>query len=222
MLHTVSVMPHEHLLNHCTVPGCHENPTSRSLRKVLKVATAANIVWGGVSIAVGAASGSSAAFADGIHSASDGFSHAMHTGTHKAEEQHAYDESDQNNRRIKLRRYLAAGAITVGALVAGYNAYDDFANPMQTELNTPALAVELGATAMNGALLILVRKRNDGSLAFADSLRHHKIDTTVSALAASSIILNPVIPGADSIGGFIAAGASGFLAYKIATDAHHH
>ena len=215
-------MTHEHVINQCASPGCHENPTSRSLRKVLKTATVANIAWGSVSIAVGALSGSSAAFADGIHSASDGFSHAMHTSTHKAEEAHSHDETINTKKRIKTRRYLAATAIGIGALVAGVEAYDHYINREAAELNHPALVVELGAVAVNGSLLTMVKRRNDGSVAYADSVRHHAVDTAVSSVAATSILLNPVITGADSFGGFVAAGASAVLAYRIATDTHKH
>jgi|GEM_PF-4394459 len=211
-------MSHEHELNQCAAPGCAENPISRSLRSVLSFATIANIGYGAFSVVAGIASGSSAVFADGVHSVSDGYSHAMHAATHKAEQAFSVVETEHASRNIQLKRRLAAAAIAAGALASGYQAVDHFVHREQAELNYPALAVELGAVALNGSLLFLVSHRNDGSVAFVDSRRHHRVDTVVSGIAAASILLNPNVTGADSVGGVIAAGASGWLAYKTATN----
>lgn len=211
-------MSHEHELNRCVVAGCAENPTSRSLRSVLSFATIANIGYGAFSVLAGIASGSSAVFADGIHSVSDGYSHAMHTATHKAEQTYSVVETEQSAHAIQLKRRLAAVAIAAGAIASGYQAIDHFVHRDQAELNYPALAVELGALALNGSLLFLVSRRDDGSVAYVDSLRHHRVDTVVSSIATTSILLNPLIIGADSVGGAVAAGASGWLAYKTATN----
>lgn len=183
----------------------------------MRTATWLNIGYGIVETIVGGSTGSSAALANGVHNFSDGISHAMHTATHKKETAESYIEA-----KVQNRRRWAAGAIAVGALITGVNAVVSLQDIHESEaLNTHALAVELGAVAINTGLIVAIKRRNDGTLAYGDALRHHRVDRNIAVVTASSILVTPLLPIADGIGGLVATGASLALAYKTAQPHSH-
>lgn len=208
-------MSHEHQPNLCVVPGCEENPKARSLRKVLRITTASNVAYGVLQIATGVITGSSAALSDGVHNAVDVFSHGAHTATHVKEQDLADDYSDLNERKVQRRRKAAAIAIAARALLAGGQAVDHYVNREAEPLNEIALYVELGGLAMNGALAGAVWLNNDKSRAAVDSLKHDIADTAISVVAVTSIALNPLLPGADAVGGMVGAAASLWVAKEV-------
>lgn len=215
-------MSHEHLPNQCTVPACEENPTSMRLRKVLRFTTWSNVAYGAAQVAVGWNTGSSAALSDGIHNMVEVIGHGKHTKTH-VEEQKAVDhEHGEIAKKVSTQRKMAAAAIAAGALFAGYQAADHFINREQEPLNKAALLIELGGLGLNYGLKKAVEKNYDGSMASKDSLAHNKADTTISAVAVASILVNPLIPGADAIGGAYGAYKSYRVAKGIWTDTEHH
>lgn len=217
-------MSHEHAVsNECTEPACPENPISRRLRRVLRFTTWSNVTLGLVQIGVGLQTGSSAALSDGIHNSVEVFGHSKHTKTH-VEEQHAIELEDKQQaiRKIALQRKLAAVGIAAAASFAGYQAVDHFVHREQEPLNAAALAVEVAGLGLNYGLKRAVAKNNDGSMAAKDSLAHNTADTRISAVAVASIVLNPIIPGADAVGGMYGAYKSFRLASGIWTDSHAH
>lgn len=222
-MHTVSVMSHEHQPNQCTVPACAENHTSRSLRKVLRFTTWSNVTYGILQVIVGSTTDSSSAFSDGVHNMVEVVGHGKHTRTH-LEEQKLVDvtETTEFDKKVSTQRKMAAAAIAAGALFAGYQAADHFINREQEPLNTAALAVELGGLGLNYGLKRAVAKNNDGSLAAKDSLAHNKADARISGVAVAAIIMNPIIPGADAVGGAYGAYKSFRVSKSIWTDSHDH
>lgn len=205
----------------CEYPACVENPKTRSLRKILRSATAVNVLMGLVEIAVGEATGSAAAGANGAHSASDVIGHAAHTATHKAEQRSAENPLSNNHRAVKKYRLLAAAAIGVGALYAGGQAVEEFSNPQTHEFNEIAFGTELAVVGINSTLYGLIRRREDGSKAQVDAERHVLTDGSMSALSAASIAASPFIAGAQGYSAVVATAASGWLAYKTATGNEH-
>lgn len=193
------------------------HPNSRRLRKILSTATFMNFTYGAFGAVIGYSSGSSALLADGLHSASDGASHAAHTGTHKAEL--SSDSKEDQAAKIKTKRRIAAGLIGAGALFSGYNAVMDLTDQStEHELNKVALGVELGALIMNSGLFVAVSKNNDKSLAWKDAKRHHGTDALISSVALAGIACHPVLNWSDGTAGLIASSATGYLSYMIYKD----
>lgn len=191
----------------------------KSPRPVMRTATWLNIGYGIVETLVGGSTGSSAALANGIHNTSDGISHAMHTATHIQEKNPDYVKN-----KVQNRRKWAAGAIAVGALMTGVHSINTLTDPVHEQaVNTKALAIEMGAVAINAGLIVSIRRRKDGTLAYKDAERHFKTDGSIAVITSSAIALTPSFIYADGIGGLIATGASAWLAYKTAQPhAHEH
>ncbi len=188
----------------------------KSPRPIMRAATWLNVTYGLFEAYIGGSTGSSAALANGVHNAADGVSHAMHTSTHIAE----HSENHQLH-TVQLRRKIAAGAIAAGALLTGANAVDTLIHHEQQTLNVQAVAVELGAVAMNGGLILAIRRRNDGTLAYSDALRHHKIDGAIATGTTMAILFNQYFEYADGIGGLGATAASMYLACKTFKNNEH-
>ena len=188
----------------------------KSPRPVMRAATWLNVGYGMFEAYIGGSSGSSAALANGVHNFADGVSHAMHTSTHIAE----HSETHQPQ-AVQKRRKIAAGAIAAGALLTGANAINTLVHHEHQALNMQAVAVELGAVAMNGGLILAIRRRNDGTIAYSDALRHHKIDGAIATGTTLSILMNPYFEYSDGIGGLGATAASFYLAYKTFKNDEH-
>ena len=199
--------------------SCSDTYSSR-LRKVLKRATYVNATFGVGGLAVGVGADSSAVFADGMHNTADTFSHAMHTSTHKAEDNNAQQSNANNEGRPKyknvgMRRRLAACAIAAGALIAGYEASQSVEAAQDGVLNKTALGFELATLAMNAYFLRKVITLDDGSHAAIDARNHHFTDTVVSSVATAGIIANPATGWSDGVAGYFAASATALMSVEI-------
>lgn len=217
-------MTHEHLPNACIEPGCQENPVSRRLRKVLRVATAANFAYGIFGVAAGIQTGSSALLADSFHTAVDTTAQGSHTSTHRAEEASLSDHHHDIDKKVRLKRTIGGALIGLGATVIFFEAGHELLNEDEAELNIPALIVAAGAVAVNGSIFVAVNKNNDGSMAWRDSVRHNKTDTITSALIMGGIGVSaiPALWWTDAAAGMAAAGMTGMVSYRIITDSHKH
>lgn len=140
----------------------------------------------------------------------------MHTATHKEEH-----KEDSQMHKVQSKRTWAAGAIAVGALITGANSVHALLDQQEEPLNISALSVELGAVAINAGLYNAIRKRNDGTLAQKDALRHHGVDGAIATMTAASIAVNPYFVYADGLGGLVATAASSWLAYQTYTNQGH-
>ena len=194
----------------------NKHKSVKSPRPVMRTATWLNVGYGLLEAYIGGVSGSSAALANGVHNAADGVSHAMHTATHI--EEHS---DTPKAHKIQNRRKIAAGAIAVGALLTGGNAVHSIFYHEQEPLNVQALAAELGAVVINAGLIIAIRRRNDGTIAYSDALRHHAVDGAIATGTAASIVINPYLPYADGLGGLGATIASGYLVYSLWRNDSH-
>lgn len=188
-----------------------EQLNKKSPRPIMRTASWFNFIYGSVELAVGAATGSSAAASNGVHSIVDAGGHAAHTATEIAE-----SKPKVQLHKVLKRRRIAAGAIAVSALLTGYNSADSIIHHQKEPLNQEALAVELGSAAFNLALLAALRRRKSGTLAYKDAYRHISTDLGISAATFAAIAMNPMVPVADGLGGLVASGASGYLAYRTA------
>ncbi len=188
-----------------------EELNKKSPRPIMRTASWFNFTYGMIELAVGASTGSSAAASNGVHSIVDAGGHAAHTATDKAE-----SEPEVRLHKVLKRRRIAAGAIAVSALLTGYNSVDSIIKHQEEPLNQEALAVELGSAAFNLALLAALRRRKSGTLAYNDTHRHISTDLGISVATVTAIAVNPMVPFADGLGGLIASGASGYLAYRTA------
>ena len=192
-----------------TEVAAYSDIPKKSPRIVMRTATWLNVCYGVVEAVIGGTTGSSAALANGVHNASDGVSHAMHTATH-IEEHKEYSRAHA----VQKRRRWAAGAIAVGALLTGANAYTALQQHESVPLNTQALIAELGAVSINAGLLTAIRRRKDATMAYTDAKRHFMVDGSIATCTAAAVAANPYFSYADGIGGVVATGASLWLAYR--------
>jgi divalent metal cation (Fe/Co/Zn/Cd) transporter len=167
-------------------------------------------------LAVGGMVESSAVFGDAVHNTADTASHALHTSTHKAENQ----LNNGKKRNAQIPRRIAAGMFAIGAAIAGYEAYNSIKQPPENNINNWALSFELGVLCMNGYFLRQVIKNNDRTLAAHDSKNHHLTDTIVSSVAVAGIAANPATGWSDGAAGYFAAGATALLSTEILLNSY--
>jgi divalent metal cation (Fe/Co/Zn/Cd) transporter len=206
----------------CEVPACAENPKTRRLRWVLRVATIYSGVMGMALLGVGTHSDNTAPIAEGAHQLGDTAVPIGNAITLSQEGKHNDNPTDYRRAKIRRARLFTAACMSIGAGYAGFHTVEATRGNDVMEYSNVVLGAELAAAGGSLALRQAVKKNNDGSKAATDTERHLTNDFRLSLMAASTVGLTKFgIDAAQMVFSAAATGMTARLAWLTGTGHGH-
>jgi len=170
--------------------------------KVSVIAVFANLILAFSKIAIGFISGSSAVFAEGLHSAVDIVSSGLGMFGIRAANKPADKEHPYGHYKIEVLTGLAITLIlSLTGLWILYKSYQGFLNPTVNKINFLALGVMAFSAAVNGVMSgvkIYYGKKEQSLALLADGV-HSRVDVISSLGIFAGLFLAPLSPYADPL-----------------------